>query len=92
MNERMITPVFGEQHQEVFWIVGSNTGQRHAMTTRPGAVYAGQTIPALCGAEVKIPQPTPSGRAPRSTNITARCAECAQRSDDTATTHTTWDF
>lgn len=88
----MVAPVFGEQHQEVFWIVGINSDQRHAMTNRPGAVYAGQTIPALCGAGIKIPQPTPSGRAPRSKDVTARCTDCAHRADDAVFAHTTWDF
>ncbi|GAB2760791.1 hypothetical protein GCM10027174_41610 [Salinifilum aidingensis] len=87
----MITDVFAEQ-EDVFWIVGAGADRRHAVTTRPGAVYAGQTVTAMCGTAVKIPQPTPSGRVPRSAHVTEWCTDCTERADGAAHRHVTWDF
>ncbi|MER7015392.1 hypothetical protein ABT324_28495 [Saccharopolyspora sp. NPDC000359] len=84
--------VFGGEQQDVFWIVGMGLTQRHAITMRPGAVYAGQSVPALCGAELKIPQPTPIGRDPRSKAVTDKCPTCADRTTGANCTETTWDF
>ncbi len=87
----MIADVFAEQ-EDVFWIVGAGADRRHAMTMRPGAVYAGQTVTAMCGTAVKIPQPTPSGREPRSAHVTERCPDCTECTDDEVHRHVTWDF
>ncbi|GAA4610850.1 hypothetical protein [Saccharopolyspora hordei] len=86
-----IDVVDGER-QDVFWIVGMGLTQRHATTMRPGAVYAGQVVPALCGAQLKVPQPTPIGRDPRSKSITERCPDCAARIAEADYAETTWDF
>ncbi|MDA3629194.1 hypothetical protein [Saccharopolyspora oryzae] len=78
--------------QDVFWIVGMGLAQRHATIMRPGAVYAGQAVPALCATELKIPQPTPIGRDPRSAKITDKCPTCAERVAEADFAETTWDF
>lgn len=84
--------VFGGERQDVFWIVGMGLTQRHATTMRPGAVYAGQVVPALCATELKIPQSTPIGRDPRSKSITDKCPDCAERIAEADFAETVWDF
>ena len=81
----------GEQ-QDVFWVVGLGKAERHATTLRPGAVYAGQLIPVLCGGQVKVPQSTPLGRDPGTKDITARCLECEKVVADENHAETTWAF
>lgn len=88
----MVTDVFHDERQDVFWIVGMGTDRRHAMTMRPGAVYAGQSVVALCGTTLKIPQPTPSGRPPRSKHVTEKCVECEEQSNADWFSHALWDF
>lgn len=83
---------FAEDRQDVFWIVGTGQTERHATTTRPGAVYAGQCVPALCDAQLKIPQTTPLGREPNTKKITDRCFECERISAAENCAETTWDF
>ncbi|GAA0506406.1 hypothetical protein GCM10011581_42210 [Saccharopolyspora subtropica] len=88
----MVTGVFDDERQNVFWIVGSGMDRRHATTIRPGAVYAGQVISALCEQPLKIPQATPNGRMPRSKAVTDRCEECARLVADADFAETAWDF
>ncbi|MGP4016783.1 hypothetical protein [Saccharopolyspora sp. 5N708] len=88
----MISDVFRDEGQDVFWIVGSGCIVRHATTLRPGAVYAGQQIPSLCDVRLKVPQPTPSGREPSTKPITDKCPECARKATDSAFSEITWDF
>ncbi|CAM00619.1 hypothetical protein A8924_1692 [Saccharopolyspora erythraea NRRL 2338] len=68
---------------QVWWIVPPGQRMRHAITESPGARPAGDRVPALCAAEVKIPYETwPASREPRSRAITDRCPECEQRVDE----------
>ncbi|MBE9374759.1 hypothetical protein IQ251_09905 [Saccharopolyspora sp. HNM0983] len=78
--------------EDLFWIVGLGTDRRHATTIRPGAVYAGQWVPALCSAQLKIPQPTPSGREPGSTSVRTLCEDCLQQAQNGDYTEVSWDF
>ncbi|MGI8308941.1 hypothetical protein [Saccharopolyspora hattusasensis] len=88
----MVIDVFDDERQDVFWIVGMGLVVRHATTLRPGAVYAGQSIPSLCGVSMKVPQPTPSGRMPSSKPITDKCPECSREATEANFVETTWDF
>ncbi|MEV0053914.1 hypothetical protein AB0H34_25870 [Saccharopolyspora shandongensis] len=88
----MAIDVFRDERQGVFWIVGMGLPLRHATIFRPGAVYAGQSIPALCGASLKVPQPTPSGREPNSKPVTDKCQECSREAAEGDFAETTWDF
>lgn len=81
-----------EQLHDLFWIVGLNAERRHATTLRPGAVYAGQSVPSLCRAWLKIPQPTPSGREPGSKSVQALCEECLRHAQEGDYSETSWDF
>ncbi|GAA2335702.1 hypothetical protein GCM10009854_09500 [Saccharopolyspora halophila] len=81
-----------EEQQDVFWIVGTGQTVRHATTSRPGAVYAGQSIPSLCDGQVKIPQPTPLGREPLTKMVTGRCADCQRKAHGRHFAETNWDF
>lgn len=64
-------------HEQVWWIVPAGQRLRHAVTVRPGARPAGDTVPALCSATVKLPYETwPATKEPTSRRITERCAEC----------------
>lgn len=83
---------FAEERQDVFWVVGIGQTERHATTMRPGAVYAGQRVPTLCGGQVKIPQPTPLGREPNTKNITGKCLDCERIVTAANYAETTWDF
>ncbi|MDI2032361.1 hypothetical protein QFW96_27325 [Saccharopolyspora sp. TS4A08] len=83
---------FAEDRQDAFWIVGTGQTLRHATTMRPGAVYSGQVVPALCEHEVKIPQPTPLGREPQTKNIAEKCLDCEQLIADGNFAEITWDF
>ena len=84
--------MFGQDRHDAFWIVGVGTPHRHATTMRPGAVYSGQQVPALCSAAVKIPQATPLGREPGSRAITERCPECEREVDRAGFSTISWDF
>lgn len=64
-------------HERVWWIVPAGQRLRHAITERPGARPAGDTVRALCSAEVKIPYETwPPSKEPASRRITEHCSEC----------------
>lgn len=81
-----------EELEDLFWIVGLGADRRHATTIRPGAVYAGQLVPSLCRAWLKIPQPTPSGRDPGSKSVRTLCEDCLQHAQDGEYAETSWDF
>ncbi|WP_344686229.1 hypothetical protein [Saccharopolyspora taberi] len=69
--------------EQVWWIVPPGQRIRHAVTDRPGARPAGDVVPALCSAAVKIPYETyPPSREPRSRAITERCPECERQVAD----------
>ncbi|WP_433870540.1 hypothetical protein [Saccharopolyspora sp. CA-218241] len=88
----MVTDVFHDERQDVFWIVGVGADRRHATTMRPGAVYSGQWVPSLCDVWLKIPPATPGGREPKSRAITDRCEDCARKTAEGDFAHTIWDF
>ncbi|MBB5154503.1 hypothetical protein [Saccharopolyspora phatthalungensis] len=88
----MVIDVFRDERQDAFWIVGSGLALRHATTHRPGAVYAGQWIASLCEVQLKVPQPTPSGREPNSKPVTDKCPECTQKATEANFAEITWDF
>ena len=83
--------------EQVWWIVPAGQRMRHAISERPGARPAGDTVRALCSASVKIPYETwPAEREPATRGITERCVDCQtevarqqERSGDLVVT--TWD-
>ena len=83
---------FTEDRQDVFWIVGAGQAERHATTMRPGAVYAGQCVAALCDVQIKIPQPTPLGRDPLTKKVTRKCPACEGIAEVKNYAETSWDF
>ncbi|MFC7344677.1 hypothetical protein [Saccharopolyspora griseoalba] len=87
----MGTEMSHEELQDLFWIVGAGQTVRHATTRRPGAVYAGQRIQALCDGQMKVPQPTPLGREPLTKSITGKCADCERKAQGRFA-ETNWDF
>lgn len=88
----MNTTEFAEDRPDVFWIVGAGQVERHATIMRPGAVYAGQCVPALCDVQVKIPQSTPLGREPQTKKVTRKCPECERAVIADNCSETMWDF
>lgn len=65
------------EHEQVWWIVPAGQRQRHAITDRPGARPAGDTVRALCTASVKLPYETwPTSKEPASLSISDRCEGC----------------
>lgn len=83
--------------ERVWWIVPAGQRLRHAITERPGARPAGDTVQALCSAAVKIPYETwPPTKEPASRSITERCGECeaqvaAHQREIADLVVTTWD-
>jgi hypothetical protein len=74
--------VFPDREQ-VWWIVPAGMRLRHAITDRPGARPAGDTVHALCSAAVKLPHETwPASKEPVSRHITDRCPECERKVAD----------
>ena len=90
--EIMVTDVFDDERQDLFWIVGLGLDRRHATTVRPGAVYSGQLVPSMCDSWLKIPQTTPIGREPHSKAVTEKCEECRRRTEESHFSHVVWDF
>ncbi|WP_228047008.1 hypothetical protein [Saccharopolyspora montiporae] len=88
----MVFDVFHRDRVDVFWIVGAGFRIRHAMSTLPGAICAGDWEAALCATWLKIPTATPYGREPASTAITERCTECTAEVTRGGFREHVWDY
>ena len=88
----MIYRLFSSDAETVFWIVGAGTRLRHGTVTRPGATFAGDWVPSLCGTWLKVPTSTPYGSEPLSASITERCEDCAEQVRREDRHSTAWNF
>ncbi|MGP4015111.1 zinc finger protein [Saccharopolyspora sp. 5N708] len=76
----------------VYWVVPPGGKVRHGITDKPGKWPAGTEVAALCGNDVKIPQPTPYPATPRSASITTQCPDCVTEYRRRDSPSTVWDF